>query len=124
MSAAKGPTNVNITSRLKQVLILAFLILAGMALSQAIQAQDFHKAKAKHFKSKYKDQIKMNSSVCTILAKKRNYVPAKPLFAFLKPKPKYKPQAEVDAPSYVRIKNKPDYTAKADKKDSALATGN
>jgi hypothetical protein len=124
MSAAKGPNNVDVNSRLKQILVLAVLILVGMIVSQATQAQDFHKAKAKHFKSKYKTQIKMNSSVCALLEKRRTQVPSKPIFAFLKSKPKYKPQAEVDAPSYVRVKNKPDYTAKAETGGSSLAAGN
>jgi hypothetical protein len=96
------PVNINLRSRVKQLLVLAALILAGIVISQSVNAKGFHKSKAKHFKSKYKSQIKINSKVCFILAKKRTQEPKQPFFAFLqgKPKPaKYKPQAEVDPPS-------------------------
>ncbi|MFO0507991.1 MAG: hypothetical protein ACK5YS_03880 [bacterium] len=121
------PMNISIKSRVKQVLVLAALILAGIAISQSLQAQDFHKSKARHFKSKYKSQIKINSKVCFILAKKRTQEPKQPFFAFLqgKPKPaKYKPQAEVDPPSYVRINYKPVLVAQSDSHQPGLAQEN
>jgi len=121
------PVNISIKSRVKQVLVLVALILAGIVISQSLQAQDFHRSKAKHFKSKYKSQIKINSKVCTILAKKRTHEPKQPLFAFLqgKPKPaKYKPQAEVDPPSYVRINYKPFLVARSDSHQPGLAQEN
>jgi hypothetical protein len=117
------PMNVSIKSRVKQVLILVALILAGITISQSLQAHDFHTSKAKHFKSKYKSQIKINSKVCFILAKKRTREPKQSFFAFLqgKPKPaKYKPQAEVDAPSYVRINYKPVLVAQSGNQQSGL----
>ncbi len=110
MENVNGPANINLKSRIKQILILGAIILLGIIISQSVQAQDYQKSKAKHFKTKYKAQIKLNYLACTILAKKRLQEPKRPLFAFLnaKPKPKkYKPQAEVDAPSYVRIYNGP-----------------
>ncbi len=111
MEEAKGLSNINLRSRLIQILVMLAVILAGIVISHATQAQSYHRSNAKHFKSKYKIQIKNNDKVCTILAKKRTQEPKKPLFSFLKSKPKYKPQAEVDAPSYVRINSKPILTA-------------
>ena len=119
--------NASIKSRVKQVLILVALILAGITISQSLQAHDFHTSKAKHFKSKYKSQIKINSKVCFILAKKRTREPKQSFFAFLqgKPKPaKYKPQAEVDAPSYVRINYKPVLVAQSGNHQPGLAQEN
>jgi hypothetical protein len=121
------PMNIGIKNRVKQVLILVALILAGIVISQSLQAQDFHKSKAKHFKNKYRAQIKINSKVCFILAKKRTQEPRQPFFAFLqgKPKPtKYKPQAEVDAPSYVRINYKPVLVAQSDNHQPGIAQEN
>ncbi|MCA6380332.1 MAG: hypothetical protein IM574_03275 [Cytophagales bacterium] len=118
------PVNVNLRSRVKQLLVLAALILAGIVISQSVNAKGFHKSKAKHFKSKYKSQIKkINSKVCFILAKKRTQGSKQPFFAFLqgKAKPaKYKPQAEVDPPSYVRINYKPFLVAQSDNQQSGL----
>jgi hypothetical protein len=121
------PMNVSIKSRVKQVLILVALILAGITISQSLQAHDFRTSKAKHFKSKYKSQIKINSKVCFILAKKRTREPKQSFFAFLqgKPKPaKYKPQAEIDAPSYVRINYKPVLVAQSGNHQPGLAQEN
>lgn len=117
MEGAKGLSNINFRVRLKQLLILGAIILAGMAISNSLQAQSYHQLKAKHFKDKFKKQIRQNDRVCTILAKKRTQEPKQPLFAFLKGKPKYKPQAEVDAPSYVE---KHGLTAQATKKTAGV----
>lgn len=104
---SKGIANGGIKGRIKQVLILITVILIGILISQAAQAQSFHKAKAKHYKSKYRSQIKMNDRACLVLAKKkRSEEPKKALFAFLKRKPKLKPQAEVDGPAYSRSNRK------------------
>ncbi len=100
------------------MLILLAIMLVGMAISSSLQAQSYHQSKAKHFKGKFKKQIRQNDKVCTILAKKRMQEPRQPLLAFLKSKPKYKPQAEVDAPLYIR--NKQALTAQATKKNGAI----
>jgi hypothetical protein len=118
MEAAKGIANINLNRRLKQMLILLAIMIVGMVISTSLQAQSYHQSKTKHFKGKFKKQIRQNDKVCTILAKKRAQEPKQPLFAFLKGKPKYKPQAEVDAPSYIR--NKPVLTAQAAKKTGAV----
>jgi len=110
MENVNGPANVSLKSRIRQILILAVIILAGIIISQSVQAQDYQKSKAKNFKTKYKSQIKLNNKACTILAKRRLQEPKRPLLAFLNAKPKtqkYKPQAEVDPPSHVRINNAP-----------------
>jgi hypothetical protein len=113
MAAARGLSNINMNRRLNQFLILIAIMLVGLLISSSLQAQSYHQSKAKHFKGKFKKQIRQNDRVCTILAKKRTQEPKQPMFAFLKGKPKYKPQAEVDAPSYVR--NKQVLTAQATK---------
>jgi hypothetical protein len=92
--------NAGLKSRIRQVLFLIIVIIIGILISHAVGAQDFHKANARHFKSKYKTQIKWGGNACHILAKKRTETPSKPIFAFLKSKPKYKPMAEVDAPTW------------------------
>ena len=65
--------------------------------------------------------------MCFILAKKRAQEPRQPFFAFLqgKPKPvKYKPQAEIDAPSYVRINYKPVLVAQSDNNQQGVVQEN
>lgn len=99
MEASKGIANINLGGRLKQIVVLIIIILIAVIISTTTQAQDYHKSKSKHFKTKYKTQIKTNAHVCDILAKKRAKQPKQPLFAFLKRKPKYEPQAEVDSPT-------------------------
>jgi uncharacterized membrane protein YfhO len=115
MEATKGLANINLGRRVKQIVVLIIIILVGVIISTATQAQDYHKSKSKHFKTKYKAQIKSNAHVCDILAKKRNKQSRQPMFAFLKSKPKYKPQAEIDAPAHVR-------TASRKEKPSVLAS--
>ena len=90
--------NAGLKSRMRQVLFLLIVIIIGILISHAVGAQDFHRANAKHFKSKYKVQLKWGGKACHLLAKKRNERPSKSIFSFLKSKPKYKPMAEVDAP--------------------------
>ena len=107
MDTSKGLSNINMKSRIKQVAVLLMAIMVGIAISYTTHAQSYHSANSKHFKNKYKSQIKLNSKVCTILTKKRTAEPKRPLLAFLKSKPKYRPQAEVDTQSYVRLKTKP-----------------
>jgi hypothetical protein len=115
MAAARGLSNINFNRRLNQFLILIAIMLVGLLISSSLQAQSYHQSKAKHFKGKFKKQIRQNDRVCTILAKKRTQEPKQSMFAFLKGKPKYKPQAEVDAPSYVRKNNKQVLTAQVTK---------
>jgi|GEM_PF-1581384 len=90
--------NAGLKSRFRQVLFLLIVIIIGILISHAVGAQDFHRAQAKHFKTKYKVQLKWGGNACHLLAKKRNGRPSKSMFAFLKGKPKYKPMAEVDTP--------------------------
>ena len=92
--------NVGLKSRIRQVLFLLIVIIIGILVSHAVGAQDFKKANTRHFKSKYKAQIKWGGNACHLLEKKRTETPPKPFFAFLKSKPKAKPMAEVDAPTW------------------------
>lgn len=54
MEAQKGLANMNLKSRLKQIVVLIIVILFGITISQSLHAQNFHQSKSKHFKSKYK----------------------------------------------------------------------
>ncbi|HLZ16209.1 MAG TPA: hypothetical protein VKQ08_04185 [Cyclobacteriaceae bacterium] len=100
MSTMKMINNVGLKSRIRQVLFLLIVIIIGILVSHALGAQSFNKASSRHFKSKYKSQIKWGNNACHLLQKKRTETPSKPIFAFLKGKPKYKPMAEVDAPTW------------------------
>lgn len=120
MEAARGPSNIDFNGRIKQIVVLIVVILVGILISQSLQAQDFHKSKAKHFKAKYKTQIRGNSKACHILAKRRTEEPKKNFFAFLKAKLKYTPQAEVDAPTFAKTYNKPTFTAQVSKNDAGI----
>ena len=93
-------SNAGLRSRLKQAVILAVIILIGIIISHAAGAQNFHQAKSKHFRAKYRTQIKWAAHACSTIEKRRTKKDAKPVFAFLKGKPKYQPQAEVDAPTW------------------------
>lgn len=84
----KDIANAKIASRIKQVLILAAIILIGIMISIATQAQP-----PKHFKAKY---------ACSELNKKRNRTENKKVVQVSTRKPKYKPMAEVDPPKSYR----------------------
>jgi hypothetical protein len=92
----KEITNAKIASRIKQVLVLITIILIGIMISIATQAQPpRHFKKAKH--------------ACGILSKKRNQTENMKVAKVSARKPKYKAMAEMEAPKYYRP------TAKAEK---------
>lgn len=93
---SKGIANVGIRSRLKQIIALMVIIFVGILISQAVQAQGYHKSKSRHYKTKYRSQIRMNDRACHVLNRKRSEEPKAASLAIFKRKPKYKPQAEVD----------------------------
>jgi hypothetical protein len=80
----KEITNVRIASRIKQVLVLIAIILIGILISIATQAQP-----PKHFKAKY---------ACSKLSKKRNQSENMKVVKISERTPKYKPMAEVESP--------------------------
>jgi hypothetical protein len=94
---SKRISNVGIRARIKQILMLAIAILLGVIISSAVGAQDFKRANKHHFKVKYRAQIKRERRECALLSKKRYARPKTPLFAARVHKPKFKPQAEIDA---------------------------
>src|SRR6185295_16290053 len=96
--ASRNLPNIGRRSKIKQFLVLIIAILLGMIVSSVVNAQDFQKAQKRHFKVKYKTQINQASQECAILNKKRNNPRKSQVFAAHSRKPKYKPQAEVDAP--------------------------
>lgn len=93
-------SNAKISSRIKQVITLLVAILIGMIISIGANAQqdEFHKNKARHFKSKYRSQRHEYTNACAILDRKRTEKPRlNPRLASVS-KPKYKPMAEIDPP--------------------------
>lgn len=96
--ASRNLPGIGRRSKIKQFLVLIIAILLGLIISSVVNAQDFQKAQKRHFKAKYKTQINQASQECQILNKKRNSSPKAQAFAAHSRKPKYKPQAEVDAP--------------------------
>lgn len=96
---SNGISNGDLKTRLTQIVVLLIAILIGILISSAVDAQDqFHRAKTKHFKARYKTQIRQADNACALLNKKRMQKPRAQHFAFLNRKPKYKPQAEIDTP--------------------------
>lgn len=84
----KEITNAKIASRIKQVLVLIAIILIGILISIATQAQS---QPPRYFKAKH---------ACNKLSKKRNQSENMKVVAVRKPK--YKPMAEMEAPAYYR----------------------
>jgi hypothetical protein len=84
----KEIANGKIASRIKQVVVLVAIILVGIMISLATQAQP-----PKHFKAKY---------ACSKLSKKRNQSENMKVAQASIRKPKYKPMAEIEAPKYYR----------------------
>lgn len=99
MESSKGIANIGIKNRIRQFLILTAAIITGIIITQSVQAQGYHKAKAHHYKHKYRNQIKLNDRACNILAKKRVQEPHQPSFAFSRHASKPKPMAEIDTPA-------------------------
>ena len=93
----KGMSNVDMKGRIRQVLLLIGAVILGIIISCSAQAQDFHKAKKRHFKAKYKTQINLSKHECAILDRKRNSIPKPTLVAT---KSKWKPKAEIDEPGF------------------------
>ena len=97
MEELKSISNINLRSRVIQIIVLFAAIIIGIVISETAAAQSYHREKARHFKSMYQDQIKKSDRICSILEKKRNQLPKATLFASNR-KPKYRPMAEVDSP--------------------------
>jgi len=85
---SNGISNGDLKTRLSQIVILLIAILIGILISSSVGAQDqFHRAKEKHFKTRYKTQIRQADNACNILNKKRMQKPKAQHFAFLNRKP-------------------------------------
>jgi hypothetical protein len=97
MMESRGISNVNLKSRIKQIVVLIAVIFIGVLVSQAVQAQGkYHFKNATFTKIKYHRLMK-SEKACSILAKKRHQKPKSTTFASNR-KPKYRPMAEMDAP--------------------------
>jgi outer membrane protein OmpA-like peptidoglycan-associated protein len=106
--------NGKIASRLKQVLTLLVAIVIGMIISIGVNAQgDFHKNKARHFKSKFRTQKHQYANACDLLDKKRSLRPKANPKLSAGNKWKYKPMAEIDPPGTTAQLTKPKPTRAA-----------
>lgn len=85
----KDIANVKISSRIKQVVVLILIILIGILISNAVQAQQ----------PRYK--IYKDRTACNILSKKRAN-PHNRKVPIAAKRPKYKPMAEMEAPASAR----------------------
>ena len=101
--ASRNLPGIGRKSKIKQFLVLIIAILLGLIISSVVNAQEFQKAQKRHFKVKYKTQINQASQECHILNRKRNQPHKSKDFATHSRKPKYKPQAEVDAPRFAMV---------------------
>lgn len=90
---SKGISNVNFKSRLRQILVLAIVIVIGVLISQAVQAKD-HSKTGRSIKSKSYRAVS-SQRACKLLAKKRM---PKRVMASRARKTKVKPMAEIDTP--------------------------
>lgn len=91
--------------KLLNLVIALGVIFVMMLAAPSAQAQSYFKAKEKHFKVKYKKQLRVAGRECKIMNRKRNKMPRQSLIARFQVKgktPKYKAMAEVDPPGYVR----------------------
>jgi hypothetical protein len=91
--------------KMLNLMIAAGVVMMMMLVAPSTQAQSYFKAKEKHFKLKYKKQLRVAGRECEIMTRKRNKMPRQPLIARHQVKtkaPKYKAMAEVDPPGYVR----------------------
>ncbi|MBX2966114.1 MAG: hypothetical protein KF845_08210 [Cyclobacteriaceae bacterium] len=89
----KDMANVKISSRIKQVVVLILIILIGILISHAVQAQQpRHKV--------YHDR-----AACNILEKKRTKTTNIRVIAAAQKK-KHKPMAEMEAPASARANSR------------------
>jgi hypothetical protein len=115
---SKYLSNVGPKGRMKQILILLVAILLGVIISSTVDAGDFHKAQKRHAKAKYRTNVHTSGAECAILIKKGKAPHKASLFAgnyrkpkhkaqaeivAHKPRYKYKPQAEVEAPKFAMV---------------------
>lgn len=91
---SKGISNVNLKARLRQILVLAIVIVIGVLISQAVQAKDHGKA-GRSVKSRSYQTVSSHRA-CKILAKKRM---PKRVAATRSRKSKVRPMAEIDTPT-------------------------
>lgn len=88
----KPPANVGIRSRRRQVVVLIVAILAGMVIASSLEASDFRRANDRHYRQKYRAQIRRAGKECRMLARNRNTPPKATIFAAHKPKRKAQPE--------------------------------
>jgi len=102
----KQPTNIEITSRIRQFIVLILAIVAGMIISSSLEAADFRRATTRHHRQKYRAQFRRSGKECRLLAYKRDTPPKTTYFASRPPK--RRPQAEVgESPGRVQVAGAP-----------------
>lgn len=88
-------TNVGMGSRLRQFIILVIVILAGMMISNAVNAQNYQRAHKRWNKSKYISKVRTQKRACVLLFKKSISEP-KANRQVAGRRTRQKPMAEVD----------------------------
>lgn len=79
-----------------------FLILLALLCTLSAMAQHaYHRNKARHYKTRYRNQIAYYADACDLLQKKKNTVP-KQSFRLRTSPVRYKPMAEFEPPGSVR----------------------
>jgi hypothetical protein len=81
---------------MKQFIVLIIIIMIGVLISQAVQAQSYQRKNTKYNKTRYKGQVKTQQRACVLLFKKWVNGPKRERHLAAR-KVKYKPMAEIDA---------------------------
>lgn len=115
-------SNSRISSRMKQAVILLIVTLVGMIISCSVNAQDYHKDKSRHYKSKFRTQINDYTHACDLLEKKRTARPISNIH-FSSHKPKHRSGAEL-APSITTAATTPKPQPVLQEKESVVITKN
>jgi hypothetical protein len=70
---SKEVGNINLSGRVKQIVVLIIAILIGMIISStAADAKDFNRENQKKYKTAYKKQNNTMANACQLLNQKRN----------------------------------------------------
>ncbi len=96
----KKITNARISTRMRHTIFLILVILMGMLISMAANAQ-YHKENRKYYRSHYKSSTTKLANACEMFSKRsiRKHTPKAKVFSSNKRKHKVKPMAEVDPES-------------------------
>lgn len=95
----KRVSNVGISSRWKQFCLLVVIIIIGMLLSHAVDAQDYQRKNARYNKARYRAQVKTQKRACVLLFKRWVKEPKQEKVVVASRKIRHRPMAEMDSPA-------------------------